>query len=230
MSNIRVGQAVRYIAKEPPLHHDRPRRGDIGHVSQMNADKTRAQLGGLGVKGAIWVDVDALEVVSEKDPFAEKREQLPETKPAKFVAAPKPERVVLPSVEPKRDPEPAPDPVACGEFAPCSQMPEELAWPALDGVPLEIGDPVLVPHGGGRGGRDQLRTGHVIGCCVKGSEQCAIVSIGSSFRAFPITGLIKVPETRLLMSHTIRSKLEAFADGLTPEQRKHMLAIMRGMA
>ena len=226
MTTIRVGQAVRYIAKEPPRNHDRPRRGDIGHVSQMNADKTRAQLGGLGIKGAIWVDVDALEVVSEKDPFAEKREQLPETKQTKFVAAPKPERVVLPSAEHKAEPAP----VACGEFAPCSQMPEELAWPALDGVPLAIGDPVLVPHGGGRGGRDQLRTGHVIGCCVKGNEQCAIVSIGSSFRAFPITGLIKVPEQRLLMSHSIRSKLEAFADGLTPEQRKHMLAIMRGMA
>ena len=92
MTTIRVCQAVRYIAKEPPKGHDRPRRGDIGHVSQMNADKTRAQLGGLGIKGAIWVDVDALEGRERERPVCGKARTIAGDEADEVRPAPKPER------------------------------------------------------------------------------------------------------------------------------------------
>lgn len=223
MTKIRVGQMVRYKADEPPYGHKRPRRGDIGTVCQMNIARTRAQLKGI-TKGALWCDADALEVISETDPFDKEPEALPEAKPERFEPAMKQERIVLPKAEPK----PAPD--VSDKIAPGSKMPEELAWPTLDGDPLKIEESVLVQAGGTRGGRPQMRTGHLIGCCMRKGRQCAIVSIGSAFKAVPIEEIALAPDQRLVMSKSIRAKLENFADGLTPEQRKQMLAIMRGLA
>lgn len=242
---IAKGAIVRYVAKMPPDGIGIS-RGTITRCSNVSKDGSRAQVSRGHGKAPIWVDVKELELLSKSDPFEAPHEPLPEAKPERFEPEkPMGGRVVLPKqpkaaespqdraeppkaqkAEPMPEGAPAKPQAAFGAFEAGSKMPDGLAWPAIGGEPIPIGTRVSIEIGGTQGGSGQLRTARVTGCSVRNGEQCAVLELGSTFRAMPISKLM--PAVGREMSLDMRRDIIKFAASLPSDKAAELMRIIGG--
>ena len=221
---IKPGNVVRYLAKNPPAGHTWPVRGNLYRVRNVKEAKVAIDpIDGNedALRYAVWVPTESVEYVSNVDPFLKKNKKTekeanePAKEKAKDLSTDK--HVPECSIGAPSDTEACQKAHDSDPHGFLGEL-EGIQWPLdEDGKHIKLGENVFFSYG-----KDRIcRRGVFFGVGISDGKSVIFAKYGRAFRCIPCSCIITKPT-----SNSINSRIERLCEQLTPEQQAELKKIL----